>query len=89
MTNHQKCSIPNCTELADGFTTPPLCPIHLDLDTLIDFTIDRAEPPTLENITKYYELGRRNVNTWQLTAEQIPEQLPLVLAAIYQTEAQK
>lgn len=86
---HQKCSIPNCPELADGHTTPALCAAHLDLDVLIDFTLSHDEPATVENITKYYLMGRQNTNYWSLTPEQIPEQLPAVLAAIYQTEAQK
>ena len=87
----QKCAVINCTEYAEGDTTPPLCGVHLDLDILIDFTLARGQQPSLEAIQKHYLTGRSASSIWSLTYEQIPHHLPAVLAArlARQQEAQK
>lgn len=76
-----KCTIPNCTEWAVGDSVPPLCPVHLDLDCLVEFVLSRKEPLTLDAVQKHFEMAASNSAMWVVTKEQIAETLPGFLAA--------
>lgn len=85
--NDQHCTIETCQNFAEGFTTPPLCSLHLDLAVLVDFALARGEEATPETIQKHYQRGCQNSShLWTLTAADIPAQLPAVLAAHQEAE---
>lgn len=75
-----KCNIPNCPELAEGDTNPPLCPMHFDLDLLLDFVQARGDEPSIEKVQEHFRRARSNSSFWTLTEAQIPELLPDFLA---------
>lgn len=80
--SNQQCTIETCTAFAEGFTTPPLCSLHLDLAVLVDFALARGEEATPETIQKHYRRGCQNsTHLWTLTAADIPAHLPAVLSA--------
>jgi hypothetical protein len=76
----QKCTY--CSDFAESDTTPPLCPVHLDLDILVDFTLGKKERPTLETIQRHYRFatGNNGGSSWSLTGDQIARLLPGYLA---------
>lgn len=78
-----KCTIPDCPEFAAGDTTPPLCPVHLDLDILVDFIRARGEVVNAKSVSLYLKMAQSNSANWELTAAQIEPLLPGLLAARY------
>lgn len=59
---------------------PPMCLLHYDLATLVEFMIGRGLPLTVEAVQAQLALALANGGEWTLTAAQIPELLPAYLA---------
>lgn len=71
----------HCQDFALGETYPPLCPVHLDLDVLVEFALSRGAVPSVELLQAYYLAARQNSDEWVVSLAQIAELLPGYLAA--------
>jgi hypothetical protein len=65
-----------CSELADGHTTPPLCPRHTDLAILTEFMETQGEDLTLPNVKERLQQAQNVSAIWSITPSDLDDMLP-------------